>query len=139
MCKPGFMAGATFGAEFTAWSYLNLAGLQRHKGALGGAVALQAPGQTGLSTNYWGHEGADPWKAPNAIPIAGDWEQVDRGVARLARLIDDAQRPSTQPVEVEQPPISKADEIRKLADLYSQGFLSAEEFDAAKTQLLKNL
>ena len=47
VCKPGFMAGASFGAEITSWSYQNLVGVQAHKGLMSGSVVLQGPGQSG--------------------------------------------------------------------------------------------
>ena len=133
VCKPGFMAGASFGAEVTSWSYQNLLGVQAHKGMLSGAVVLQGPGQTGTKTSYWGQGKSDPKQAPNAIPIAGDWPKVQAGVARLRQLIDDAHRPAPA---VQAASSSTADEIRKLADLRSEGVLTDEEFEAAKSRLL---
>jgi hypothetical protein len=138
VCKPGFMAGASFGAEVTSWSYQNLLGVQAHKGMLSGAVVLQGPGQTGTKTSYWQGGRDDPRQAPNAIPIAGDWPRVNQGVARLRQLIDDAHRP-VAPVlapATTQAPLSTADELRKLADLREEGILSEEEFESAKAQLL---
>jgi hypothetical protein len=138
VCKPGFMAGASFGAEVTSWSYRNLLGVQRHKGLMTGAVLLQGPGQTGKKTSYWANKkNDDPWKAPNAIPIAGDWSQVDAGVARLRQLIDQAHAPSATERDVAPAPSSTADELRKLAELHSQGVLTDEEFQSAKTRVLE--
>src|SRR5438105_1205443 len=51
VCKPGFMAGAAFGAEVTSWSYQNLVGVQAHKGIMSGSVVLQGPGQSGKKTS----------------------------------------------------------------------------------------
>lgn len=137
VCKPGFMAGATFGSEVTSWSYLNIIGVQRHKGPMSGAVALQAAGQSGKKMSYWGHHDDDPMKAPNAIPVAGDWPLVDAGVARLRELIDQAHKR----VEVDEAAMGKprllADELRKLSELQREGFLTAEEFVLAKSTLIK--
>ena len=41
VCKPGFMAGATFGAEVTSWSYANPVGVQVHKGTFTARGACQ--------------------------------------------------------------------------------------------------
>jgi Short C-terminal domain len=133
VCKPGFMAGASFGAEVTSWSYRNLVGVQTHKGLMSGSVVLQGPGQSGKKTSYWGGDKDDPTKAPNAIPVVGDWDQVKAGVARLRQLIDDAHAPST---DTAASPSSTADELRKLAELRDEGILSEEEFAAQKARLL---
>jgi hypothetical protein len=69
--KPGFLAGATFGAEVTSWSYTHIAGVQVHKGMMTGSVVIQGPGQTGQAGGYWRQGDTDPHKAQNAIPIAG--------------------------------------------------------------------
>jgi hypothetical protein len=136
VCKPGFMAGASFGAEVTSWSYQNLVGVQAHKGIMSGAVVLQGPAQSGKKTSYWGGGKDDPSKAPNAIPVAGDWDQVNSGVARLRQLMDDSHRPvaATQAATP-----SAADELRKFAELRDQGVLSEDEFQQAKTRILGGL
>jgi len=134
VCKPGFMAGATFGAEVASWSYQNITGVQVHKGMLTGSVVIQAPGQSGKKTSYWGQKNDDPYKAPNAIPVASDWSDVKAGVARLRQLIDVVHTPASSPAGQAAP--STADELRKLAELRSDGILSEEEFQTAKAQLL---
>ncbi len=131
VCKPGWMAGATLGAEVTSWSYTNLLGVQAHKGIMSGAVVLQGPGQSGKQTNYWGQKDDDPYKAPNAIPIAGGWKEVQASVARLRQLIDHANARSSPTAAP-----STADELRKLGDLRKEGILNDEEFAAAKARLL---
>jgi hypothetical protein len=136
VCKPGFMAGAPFGIKSTAWTYASVTGVQTHKGLMGGAVAVQAPGQSGTKTSYWGTGDDDPTKAPNAIPVAGDWERVNDGVARLSRLIDSAHAPTPTSSEQSQPLSSTADELRKLADLKEQRILIEDEFAAEKARLL---
>ena len=132
--KPGFMAGASFGAEVTSWNYAAIAGIQVHKGLMSGAVVVQGPGQKGVKTSYWSQDKDSPAKAPNAIPVAGDWDQVHASVARLRELLNAAHSPST---EVAPPsPISVADELSKLAELRASGALTDDEFAAAKHRLL---
>lgn len=133
VCKPGFMAGATLGAEVTSWSYRNLLGVQVHKGMVSGSVVLQGPGQTGTKTSYWRQGDGDPYKAPNAIPVNGEWKRVQAAAAELRQLIDAAQHaaPAAAPAAS-----FVADEIRKLADLHAEGALSAEEFAALKSKVL---
>jgi ribosomal protein L7/L12 len=142
VCKPGFMAGATLGAEVTTWQYRNLAGVQIHKGMMTGAVILQGPGQSGHSASYWRGTRDDPRKAPNAIPVAADWGEVKASVTRLQSQLDQAHRDLATP-PVPSPAVlptagasSIADEIRKLAELRDAGVLDETEFAAAKQRLI---
>lgn len=132
--KPGFMAGSAFGVETTSWSFRNLVGIQVHKGMVTGSVVVQAPGQSGTNTSYWGGDKSDPYKAPNAIPIAGNWQEVRSAVAELQNLIDEAHNPVQ--VAPSPPASSVADELKKLAELNQAGALTDEEFAAAKQQLI---
>ena len=138
VCKPGFMAGASFGSEVSSWQFRNLVGVQVHKGLMSGSIILQAPGQSGTSTSYWGQKDSDPSKAPNAIPIVGDWGEVKPAAARLQHLIDEAQAQATQPMAaaVSAPAKSMAEELRELAELRNAGVLDEEEFRAAKQRLI---
>ena len=136
--KAGFLAGATFGAEVTSWSYRNLLGIQIHKGMRTGGVVVQAPGQTGYQTSYWGSGKDDLFKAPNAIPVAGNWPAVRAVVAELQNLIDAAHAPAVA-APPNLPPAqqaSMADEMKKLSELHASGSLTDEEFTAAKKRLL---
>jgi len=130
--KPGMMAGATFGAEVTSWGYKNLVGIQVHKGMMSGSVIVQAPGQDGHRGSYWGGGKSDPAKAPNAIPVAGDWPKVKEDVAKLQHLIDESHAPAAAPAAE----VSLADEMKKLAELHAAGVLNDSEFSAAKQRLL---
>jgi len=77
--------------------------------------------------------GAHPLeRGPNAIPVAGDWKNVQARTATLRQLIDAAHAapaPSSSPTSI-------ADELRKLADLRAEGVLSDDEFGALKNKLL---
>ena len=134
--KPGFLAGATFGAEITSWSYTHIAGVQVHKGMMTGSVVIQGPGQTGQAGGYWRQGDTDSHKAQNAIPIAGSWDTVNAGVARLRHLIAEAHAPSPAPAAAGEGTISIADELVKLASLRDSGVLSDDEFELAKGRLL---
>lgn len=136
--KPGFMAGATGGVENTSWSYRTLVGIQMHKGMMSGSVVIQAPGQVGTNTSYWKNDKDDPSKAPNAIPVAAEWEHVQQGVAKLRQLIDAAHAPApaAEPTPAESAAPSKVSELAQLAELKEAGHLSEEEFVEAKRQIL---
>lgn len=136
--KPGWLAGATGGVEATSWSYRNINGIQTHKGLMTGAVIVQAPGQSGSSTSYWGSDKSDPFKAPNAIPIAGDWESVKAGVAELQELIDRAHEPAPSAPANGGAAASIAAEVKALAELHQAGALTDEEFAAAKRRLISD-
>lgn len=136
--KKGFMAGATFGAEITNWSYKHLVGVQIHTGMMSGAVVLQAPGQSGVDTSYWSNDKSDPYKAPNAIPITRPYEPASRGVDKLRQLIDAAhaaERQQSVPAAASPPPASTVDELRKLAELRRDGLITDAEFDEMKAHL----
>jgi len=134
--KVGWLAGATGGVEATSWGYRNIAGIQTHKGMVTGAVIVQAAGQSGVNTSYWGEGKSDPYKAPNAIPVgAGNWPLVKQGVAEIQRLIDEAHNPQ-QVTQTAPAPTSIAAEIKSLAELHQAGALTDDEFVAAKGQLI---
>ena len=134
--KKGFMAGATLGAEMTSWDYRNLNGVQIHTGMMSGAVVLQAPGQSGTKTSYWGQGNEDPYKAPNAIPVVRPYEQAKAGVARLRQLIEAVQRAHVPGAPAAAAPGSIADELKKIAELHAAGALTFEEFNALKARIL---
>jgi hypothetical protein len=133
--KKGFMAGASFGSELTSWAYRNLVGVQIHTGMLSGAVVLQGPGQAGTSTSAWKFDGSDPYQAPNAIPLDRPFDGARRRVGELGRIIEEAHR-AEQPGPAPTTTDSVADELRKLADLRSDGILSDQEFADLKAKLL---
>ncbi len=134
--KKGFLAGASFGAEVTTWDYRHLVGVQLHTGMMTGAVVLQASGQSGKRTSYWGNQDDDPYKAPNAIPVVRPFPPVARAVAELRRLVDAVHAGGSGGSAAAPPSGLVADELRKLADLRAAGLLSDEEFDRAKSRLL---
>lgn len=140
--KKGFMAGATFGSELTSWDYRNITGVQLHTGIMNGAVVLQAPGQSGTKTSYWGQGNDDAFKAPNAIPISRPYDLAAAGVARLRELIDAVHHPVAPPAHGSASRRSPEDPwelLRKLGDLRDSGVLTAEDFDAKKAEILKRI
>jgi Short C-terminal domain len=132
--KKGLVAGASFGSELTSWDYRNLNGVQIHTGMMTGAVVLQAPGQSGMKTNYWKNSDSDPYKAPNAIPIVRPWGPAKEGVARLRQLMDAAHQAGQQ-APTEAAPLLNADpmaQLKQLGELRDAGAVTPEEFEAKK-------
>ena len=114
-----------------------MAGVQIHTGMMTGAVIVQASGQSGVRTSYWKTGEEDPYKAPNAIPISRPWDQAQAGVARLRQLIEAAHRSAEDPGgQSAARPSTRADELKKLADLRDAGVLSEQEFLNLKAQVL---
>jgi Short C-terminal domain len=128
------MAGATFGSELTSWDYRNIVGVQIHTGMMSGAVIIQAPGQSGKSTNTWKNKDSDPYKAPNAIPINRPWQPTQAGVARLRQLIERAHNGGAAGVPA--PATSLVAEVERLAQLRASGALTEAEFESLKAKLL---
>jgi hypothetical protein len=144
--KQGFMAGATFGAEMTSWSYRSLVGVQIHTGMMSGAVVLQGAGQAGTATSYWKTGDGDPYQAPNAIPLTRPFDQAAAGVARLRQLIDIAHDPERHAVPPLPPPAGAAPAaedpialLRQLGELRDAGVLTTEEFEAKKAEILARI
>jgi hypothetical protein len=135
--KKGFMAGASFGSELTSWAYRGLTGVQIHTGMVSGAVVLQGPGQAGTRTSSWKGDDSDPHMAPNAIPLTRPFDGARKRVAQLSQLIDEAHRRDSSPTtSAPSANESVADELRKLADLRTEGVLTDAEFAALKAKLL---
>jgi hypothetical protein len=134
--KKGFMAGASFGSELTSWDYRNLVGVQLHTGMLSGAVLLQAPGQSGTATSAWKQGDADPYKAPNAIPINRPWKPATDGVARLRLLIDEVRQPASGAVSSQAQAPDPIVQLKQLGGLRDSGVLTDDEFEAKKAEIL---
>lgn len=146
--KPGFMANATGGCRVTTIHYSEMTGIQVNTGHLMGVLQVTSPSYPAVRADYWTSAnkatkaGVDSATvAPNCIPIAKKqvtkWEPQ---LERLRQLIAEAHAPVkvTTPALVSSPP-SAADRLKQLAELRDDGIISAEDFDAKKTQLLQEL
>jgi hypothetical protein len=154
--KKGMLAGATFGHKLASFAYESIVGVELHGGALTGAVVIHVPGAASVSTSYWQNAKDDAHKAYNAIPISRPYAEAQEGVSVLRALIADhssRRHPTAQPApdaDVQPSPEATAiaaqvaqpdvfDQLRKLAELRDAGIVTAEEFDAKKTELLSRL
>ena len=150
--KKGYQAGISFRADLTPWDYRDLVGVHLSTGTSGGAVLLEAGRQKGRRRSYWGTADADPFRAPNAIPVVAPFEPAMRGVAELRRLIERAQHPTGPSSAPPAPPpasetgaaaatpeggaAAAVAQLRQLAELRAAGMLSDEEFQAMKDRII---
>ena len=132
----------------TTIHYSEMTGIQVNTGHLMGVLQVTSPSYPAVRADYWTSAnkatkaGVDSATvAPNCIPIAKKqvtkWEPQ---LERLRQLIAEAHAPVkvTTPALVSSPP-SAADRLKQLAELRDDGIISAEDFDAKKTQLLQEL
>jgi hypothetical protein len=139
--KTGLNSGATFGSKFSSFDYRNVSGISLHTGAMTGSAVIDVAGAAPVGSSYWGNRNNDPWKAQNAIPIVRPYDDAKRQVAAIRQLITDwhdrAVAPQSPAVETQTGDV--VDQIRRLGELRDAELITAEEFEAKKTELLKRL
>ena len=138
--KKGMMAGAMGGKKFTSYDYRHLTGCSLETGIMSGTFSLQGPGISSEDLSYWSGGKGDPSKAPHALAMnSPHHDQAKRGTAELRHLIADHQATAAQPAAAAPTAIDPADQLRKLAELRDAGILTAEEFEAKKSELLARM
>lgn len=157
--KPGFVAGATFGARVTTFGYEDITAIEANTGLLMGVLEVcTASYQASKTKDYWSsRKDRDPFKISNCVPIAKQsiaayqpqLQEIRRRINRAKAAPINAPsggdastgsfgaRASGAPAAGgSSPALSIADELRKLAELKEEGLLSDDEFAAAKSSLL---
>jgi hypothetical protein len=142
--KPGYMAGATFGAKVTSFPYRDISAIEVNTTWMSGVIEVIVPGYDGRKpTSYWsGDKDKDPFKISNCLPIpkkaASEWQpHLDAIRQKIARA-KHAPHPSSAPA-----PGGGAGNndliasLERLQALRTAGALSDEEFQAAKERLLQ--
>jgi hypothetical protein len=139
--KTGVASGATFGAKFTSFDYRNISGVSFHTGVLTGSAVVDVAGATPVGSSYWGQKNNDPWKAQNAIPIVRPWDNAKVQIAQIRQLISDCHDRAATPAPAVISPTSDdvVDQIKRLGELRDSGLITAQEFDAKKSELLGRL
>jgi hypothetical protein len=135
--KPGFMAGAAFGARVTSFDYRNITAIELNKKMTTAVIEVIAAGYQGVNaTSVWSSkEGRDPYKLSNCLPLMRETaDQAEPVLADIRELITELHHPTASPANGKS--VGIADELAKLAELRQQGVLSDEEFEGAKTRLL---
>jgi hypothetical protein len=138
--KRGSAGGALFTTELICWDYSHLTGVRTHLGAQAGAVVLEAISHVGRSRRLRGQHERDPFKAPNAIPIAAPFDAATAAVESLRALIAAANTPATEaapatPVPPAAP--SPAQELHHLAELRDLGVITSDEFEIMKARIVQ--
>src|SRR4051794_29507491 len=72
--KPGMMAGATFGASVTGFSYRSISAVEVNLKMMSGVIEIIASGYDGREpTNSWSTDkDKDPYKLSNCLPVHKD-------------------------------------------------------------------
>jgi len=146
--NAGNQAGVMFGRRAKSWDYADVANLRLDIGAKGGVLTVVpvVPDQEILAYGASGH--GTPQQSPNAITFASKpGTMVAARVHALLQMVADAHeaRDAAMPPAPEptQPAASHQsdpfEEIRKLGELRDAGFLTDDEFEAKKAQLLDRI
>lgn len=132
--KKGAAGGALFTSEMISWDYAHLTGVQTNLGGQAGAVVLQASSHVGRSRRLRGQHERDPFKAPNAIPVAPPFDAATAAAESLRTLIAAANAPAPSIAPVAAP--SPAQELHHLAELRDLGVITAEDFEIMKARIV---
>ena len=146
--KAGNQAGVMFGRRAKSWDYADVANLRLDIGVKGGVLTVVpvVPDKEILAYGASGH--GTPQQSPNAITFASKpGTAVAARVHALLEMVADAHRardaalpPAPEPPPAASPQQSDPlEEIRKLGELRDAGFLTEEEFEAKKAQLLDRI
>jgi hypothetical protein len=134
--KRGSAGGALFTTELISWDYSHLTGVRTHLGAQAGAVVLEASSHVGRSRRLRGQHERDPFKAPNAIPIAAPFDVATAAVESLRALIAAANTPGTEGTPAAPAAPSPAQELHHLAELRDLGVITSDEFEIMKARIV---
>lgn len=133
--KPGWEAGASFGARVTSFHYRDITGIEVNTGLSMGVVEINTPSYQGGGTkDYWStRPDHDPRRVSNCIPIyKRHLAKYKPHLAELERLIQETKEDHRTPTSG----VSIGSELEKLAGLRASGVLTDEEFQQAKSRLL---
>ncbi len=135
--KTGWMAGSSFGAKATTFDFRTITSVEVRTGPITGAFSLSAGGVSQKDRTYWGQQGNDAYKSPDAIPIAkAQAPEFQRAAALIRELAARSLGSQQQAAPVAPDPL---DQLKKLAELRDAGVLTAAEFDAKKADLLSRM
>lgn len=135
--KVGWMTGQTLGGKVVSFPYRNITSVEVRASIASGTFEISAGGMQGPERSYWSVNKsgqANAWHSPNTIPIAKRQVGTFQRAADLIR--EQSERASGSGAASAPAAQTIPEQIQSLAALRDQGLLSAEEFDAKKTELL---
>jgi len=136
--KPGMMAGATFGAKVASFDYRSITAIEVNKRMVTAVIEVIAAGYQGVhDTSWWTSQGGQSAaQTSNCLPIGRPAaDAAEPAIAHIRELIARSHgAPAMAPASTS----GIADQLAKLAELHTQGVLSADEFDSAKDRVLNS-
>ncbi len=132
--KKGAAGGALFTTEVISWDYAHLTGVRADFGGQAGAVVLEASNHVSRPRRLRGQHEGDPFKAPNAIPVAPPFDAATSAAESLRALITAANAPTPMSAPAAGP--SPAQELHHLAELRDLGVITSEEFEIMKARIV---
>jgi hypothetical protein len=137
--KSGFMTGQLLGNDVFQEPYGNIAGAQVVYHLASGYLELSAGGMANSTKSFWSsNQYTDPAKAPNCLSLSGK-KQADRFRQACSVILERVDAAHRSPGAAPAPAASIPQQISDLATLRDQGILSAEEFEAKKSELLSRM
>lgn len=144
--KPGWSAGAAFGAKVTSFNYSDIRGIEVRTSLMSAFIEVASAGFEAASGArnqvFETDEKRDPYKLPNCLPcFKSDLPKFKPYLDDVQRLIAESKRAprraATRPGSADA--TSVAEELQKLASLRDAGVLTDDEFRRAKGALLNTL
>jgi hypothetical protein len=128
--------------KFSSFDYRNVSGVQLHLGMITGSAVVDVAGAAPVGSSYWGNGNTDSRKAQNAIRVTKG-SRPGPDAAKVRELITNWH--NRQDAAAGTPAVTATDgsdvldQIKKLGELRDAGLLTADEFEAKKTDLLGRL
>ena len=135
--KVGILTGSTGGGRTTAFNYADVTAIQIQLGITNGSLSVQSPGYGATQTgDFWNSRNQqDPLKLPNVIIWSNRHDKIfAKELSWVRSKVDEARNPAPTPGASDVGDV--AQQIVNLAQLHLSGFLTDEEFSAAKSRLL---
>jgi Short C-terminal domain len=153
--KPGFMANTSFGCRTTTIRYRDITGVEVSTGLVTGVLQVTSPSYPAARVDFWTQankvrkaDANSPYVVPNCIPVSKSMIKAwAPRLERLRALIDESHhtavaQPTGPPVAPPPPGATVAtagDRLREVAALREAGLITTEEFEAKKTEILRDL
>lgn len=133
--KGGLLSGAMFSSQMNTWDYANISGVELRKNMASQAIVLQVPGVAPVTKTGQMDKGPNSaWEAPNAVMVARSTD-ASADVSALRQLIATFHQAS-KGHQTPTPQSDPIDQVKRLAELRTQGILTDEEFETKKRELL---